>query len=235
MARASHPLGLINAGDPRGAADNTFEVGQVYAKATTFALRWAALYNASIAEACKPNATVESVLSVAKEYVHYRAEAGHLYSLYDMIEKEVNHALELADKHTDPMKMRDAFYEQYEGGRYFNYGLSQANEIVAKGLAVFAMSKGNPRQAILTAVNFGRDTDCLAAVAGGLAGALSGGSSLDQEWIDQVNLATSQDPYTNNYRSIGETADGLYAAFENRMKTLGSYVEMMRQATVVPA
>ena len=31
MGRASHPIGLINAGDPRGAADDTFEVGKVYA------------------------------------------------------------------------------------------------------------------------------------------------------------------------------------------------------------
>ena len=61
MARASHPVGLINAGDPQGAADDSFEVGQVYMKETSFGLRWAALYNASIAEACKPDATVESL------------------------------------------------------------------------------------------------------------------------------------------------------------------------------
>ena len=37
--------------------------------------------------------------------------------------------------------------------------VSQANEIVSKGLAVFAITRGNPKDAILTAVNFGRDTD----------------------------------------------------------------------------
>ena len=136
MARASHPLGLINAGDPKGAADDSFEVGKVYARETAFGLRWAALYNAAIAEACQPNATVESVLEVAKRFVHYRAEAGSLYALYDTIEREVSHALELASKHTDPMAMRDEFYGFYEGGGYFNYGMSQANEVVSKGLAV---------------------------------------------------------------------------------------------------
>lgn len=224
MARASHPLGLINAGDPRGAADDTFEVGKVYAQETAFALRWAALYNAAIAEACKPDATVESVLDTARRFAQYRAEAGSLYARYDTIEREINRALELVAKHTDPMAMRDAFYEFYSGGRYFNYGASQANEIVSKGLAIFALTRGDPKEAILVAVNFGRDTDCLAAVAGGLAGALMGMQAIPEEWIQQVNEATLQDAYTNNRRTIEETADGLFAAYLARRHRLEAYL-----------
>jgi len=227
MARASHPLGLINAGDPRGAADDSFEVGKVYIRETAFGLRWAALYNAAIAEACTPSATVTSVLEVAKQYVHYRAEAGSLYALYDTIEREVDRALELAEQHSDAVEMRDAFYRYYHGGGYLNYGMSQANEIVAKGLAVFALSRGDPKEAVLTAVNFGRDTDCLAAVSAGLAGALSGIEALPAEWVGQVNAATAQDPYTNNRRTIEETADALLEAFVARQRRLAHYLETM--------
>lgn len=229
LSRASHPLGLINAGDPRGAADDTFEVGKVYMKETHFGMRWAALYNASIAAACRPDATVESVLATAREYAKYRAEGGTLYALYDTIEREVNGAIELARKHADDYEaMRAAFYEHYFGGNYFNYGMSQANEIVSKGLAVFALAEGDPKQAILLAVNFGRDTDCLAAVAGGLAGTLSGAGMIPPEWIAQVNEATKQDPYTNNQRTIQETADGIYEAFRARMKRMEEYGKEMR-------
>jgi ADP-ribosylglycohydrolase len=227
MARASHALGLINAGDPQGAADDAFEIGRVYASETAFGLRWAALYDAAVAEACKPQASVESVLEVAQRFVHYRAEAGSLYALYDTIEHELSHALGLARKHTDPTAMRDEFYQTYHGGGYLNYGQSQANEIVAKGLAVFAISKGDPQQAILTSVNFGRDTDCLAAVAGGLAGALSGRGAIPREWIEQVNEATRQDPYTNNRRTIEETAAGLLSAFRARQERMRGYLEVM--------
>jgi ADP-ribosylglycohydrolase len=230
MARASHPLGLINAGDPVGAADDSFEVGKVYARETAFGLRWAALYNAAIAQACKPGATVASVLQVAKEFARYRAEAGSLYALYDTIEREVDRALELAIKHNDPMALRDEFYQFYQGGAYFTYGMSQANEIVAKGLAVFALSQGDPKEAILTAVNFGRDTDCLAAVAGGLAGTLSGIEAIPEEWVDRVNESTIQDPYTNNHRTIEGTADELLAAFLVRCKRLAEYVSAMGDA-----
>ena len=216
MARASHPLGLINACDPEGAANDAMEVGKVYSPETAFALRWAALYDAAIAAACRPDATVESVLAVAKSFTTFRAEAGSLYARYDTVEKEVTRALEIAAKHDDPMRMRDEFWEHYYGGGYYNYGMSQANEIVSKGLAVFAVCEGDPRKAIPAAVNFGRDTDCLAAVAGGLSGALSGIDALPSEWVAQVNDATRRDPYTNNKRTIEETADGLFDAFVAR-------------------
>lgn len=229
MARVSHPLGLINAGDPDSAADDTFEVGKVYAKQTAFALRWAALYNAAIAEACKPTATVDSVLATARNFISCRAEAGSLYARYDTIQHDVNHALDIAARHTDPMAMRDEFYQRYYGGEYFNYSMSQANEIVAKGLAIFAITKGDAKLAITTAVNFGRDTDCLAAIAGGLAGTLSGASNIPADWIAQVNEATRQDPYTNNRRTIEQTADGLLGAFSKRCAKLKAYLCMMEQ------
>jgi ADP-ribosylglycohydrolase len=227
MARASHPIGLINAGDPEAAADDSIEVGKVYSCETAFALRWAAICNGAIAEACKPDANVESVLEMVKRIVRYRVEAGSLYTRYDTIEREVTRALELASKHTDPMAMRDEFYRFYDGGNYFNYGQSQANEIVAKGLAIFAITRGDPKAAILAAVNFGRDTDCLAAVAGGLAGTLSGIQAVPEEWIAQVNEATLQDQVTNNRRTIEETADGLFEAFLARKRRLEEYLRSM--------
>ena len=143
---------------------------------------------------------------------------------------EVSRALELAAKHADLAALREAFHEVYQGGRHVIYGVSQANEIVSKGLAVFAICRGEPREAIVAAVNFGRDTDCLAAVAGGLSGALNGPSALPSEWVQQVNEATRQDPYTNNKRTIEQTADGLLAALRARQERLGEYVARMGEA-----
>lgn len=234
VARSSHPLGLINAGDPQAAADDSFEVGKLYVPETAFALRWAALYNAGIAEACKPNATVATVINTVKRFASYRAETGGLYTgvkvekfAYDTIEKEVNRAFELAEKYNDPEQLREKFNEIFFGGFYQTYGVATANEIVAKGLAIFALHKGDPREAIITAVNFGRDTDCLAAVAGGLSGALSGTSKIPKDWMDQVNKATAQDPYTNSKRSMDETADGLFHAYLTRMEKIRKYMDIM--------
>ncbi|MHB1318852.1 MAG: ADP-ribosylglycohydrolase family protein [Anaerolineae bacterium] len=217
MARASHTLGIINAGDPAAAAADVYDVGLVYAAETTFALRWAALYDAALAEALRPDATLESVLNTARTFAAYRSQKNTPYGGYDRVEQEVESALEIAARHKDPMAMWDDLSAYYNGGNYFVYGQSQANEVVAKGLAIVAASGGKLRPAMIAAVNYGRDTDCLAAVAGGLAGALSGADDLDPAWIAQVNAATKADPYTNSLLDIDETTEGLYRAVRNRI------------------
>ncbi|MBC7237846.1 MAG: ADP-ribosylglycohydrolase family protein [Chloroflexi bacterium] len=227
MARASHTLGIINAGDPAGAAADVYDVGLVYSGEMTFALRWAALYDAAIAEALKPDATVESVLETARAFADYRSQKNTPYGGYDTVRQELERALEIASRYDDPMAMRDEFYSHYFGGRHFVYAMSQANEVVAKGLAIFAVTKGRTRDALLAAVNFGRDTDCLAAVAAGLAGALSGVDQMDPEWIRQVNEATKADPYTNSQRDIDETTEGLYAAVLNKLARERRYLDTM--------
>jgi ADP-ribosylglycohydrolase len=235
MSRSSHPIGLINAGDPGSAADDTYEAGKLYLPETAFGLRWAALYNAAIAESLRPGASVSSVLDTAVRFADYRAEPGPLYKgavdkfAYDRIRWEVDRALEIAEKSADPEDLKRRFNEIFSGGYYVTYGLATASEIVAKGLAVFSHHKGRTRDAIVTAVNFGRDTDCLAATAAGLCGSLTGTAHIPQDWIDQVDAATREDPYTNNRRTIGETADGLYEAFRTRHKKLAEYVRMMAQ------
>ncbi len=228
MARASHSIGLINAGDPRAAADDTFEVGKVYCRETHFALRWAALYNAGIAAACLPGATVESVLEVVRSFATYRAEGAKLYARYDTVRADVDRALGLAAQASSWADLRNRFDAVYFGGGWYNYGMAQANEIVAKGLALFALTRGDAKAAIVAAVNFGRDTDCLAAVAGGLSGALRGARALPKAWITQVNRATKRDPYTNNRRSIEQTADGLLRAFRARQSRLAGWSRKMR-------
>ena len=227
-ARSAHPLGLVNACDPPGAADEVFEVCQMFFARTAPTIRWAALYCAAIAEACRDGATVDSVLRVAREYAGYRAEEGEMFSCYDRVAGEVDRALDIAKRHTEYEALRDEFYRHYFGGYHVIYGQSQANEVLAKGLALFAFTKGDPKQAILYAVNFGRDTDCLAAVAGGLAGALSGWESLPPEWLRQVDEATAADPHTNNKRTIDETVDGLYGALVARLEAKEAHAAEVR-------
>jgi ADP-ribosylglycohydrolase len=236
MARVSHPLGLVNAGDPAGAADDSFEVGKLYMREFDFGLRWAALYNAGIAEACRPGATVASVIETIRRFANYRAETGSLYKggaekwAYDTIARDVERAFDLGHRCRSADELREKFEEIFFGGFYLTYGLAQAHEIVSKGLALFALHQGDPRESIISATNFGRDTDCLAAIAGGLCGALSGASTIPREWIEQVNAATKKDPYTNSHLTIEETADGLYEAFLSRQKRLVEYLQLMRTA-----
>jgi ADP-ribosylglycohydrolase len=92
------------------------------------------------------------------------------------------------------------------------------------------MCKGNLKEAMISGVNMGRDTDCLAATASGISGALTGASSVPQEWLKQVDYATTKIPVTNSRRTVKETADGLYEAYRARLSKMQTYAMEMEKA-----
>jgi ADP-ribosylglycohydrolase len=119
--------------------------------------------------------------------------------------------------------MRDDLHQYYTAKDAY-YDQSRAHETASKALAIFAVERGDVRRSIIAAVNFGRDTDCLAAAAGGLAGALQGIDRVPADWISKVEEVTKANPYTNSQLTMKQTADGMYAAFKNRIAKMKKYV-----------
>ena len=222
FARSCHPVGLINAGDPEGALADVFEVGQLYQTTNSRGLQWAAVTAMSIAAATKPGATVDSVLGVLHDGVPG-------WTMKTEILREIDRGLKRTASCKDFREMRTVFDSMYSGAG-MAYAEAYANEIVTKGICVFSMVKGNLKDAIIAAVNMGRDTDCLAAVAGGISGALSGGASLPEEWIKQLDYATTLNRFTNSQRTLRQSSDGLYDAFRARLNRMKSYATEMESA-----
>ena len=94
-------------------------------------------------------------------------------------------------------------------------------------MCIFQMVKGNTAEAVIAGVNMGRDTDCVAAVAAGITGALGGTESIPRRWIDQLEKATQLNPHTNTRRTMVENADGVYNAYCNRLRREMAFAEMM--------
>jgi len=214
MARSCHPIGLINAGDVAGAIQDVYEVGQLYQTAYSRGLHWAAVTAMAIAAATRPDATVDSVIGTIMD----NAERS--------VAREIDRALKRTASARDFRELRQIFASMY-GGHGIPYAAAYANEVVTKGVCVFRMTKGNLKDTIIAAVNMGRDTDCLAAVSAGIAGALTGSASLPEEWIKQVDYATTLNKYTNSQRTLREHADGLYNAFKARLRRMKAYAEQM--------
>ena len=217
MARSCHPLGLINAGDVAGAIQDVREVGQLYQTANSRGIRWAEVTAIGIAAATSPGATVESVL----EAILTHADRG--------VAGEIRRGLKLTADCRDFRDMRTRFDAVYSG-QGIAYAQSYANEVVTKAVCVFRMVLGNTFEALKAAVNMGRDTDCLASVAGGLCGALSGAGSIPAEMIRQVDQATALNKFTNSKRTLRETSDGLHQALRARLKRLRAYADRMETA-----
>ncbi|HPQ16682.1 MAG TPA: ADP-ribosylglycohydrolase family protein [Bryobacteraceae bacterium] len=167
-----------------------------------------------VAGATRPDATVDSVIGTIMD----NAERS--------VAREIDRALKRTASARDFRELRQIFASMY-GGHGIPYAAAYANEVVTKGVCVFRMTKGNLKDTIIAAVNMGRDTDCLAAVSAGIAGALTGSASLPEEWIKQVDYATTLNKYTNSQRTLREHADGLYNAFKARLRRMKAYAEQM--------
>lgn len=214
MARASHPIGLINACDPEGAFRDALDVGRLIFAPHDIGLVWAGVLDAAIAAAMRPDATVDSVIATALSFAT------------DPMKREIERGLEIVKRAGSFERAREEFYKIYTGAG-IPYAMSTASETVTKAIALFWLAQGDAKTGILYGVNIGRDTDCQAAMAGGLAGALSGIGAVPQEWVDQVDKATFANPYTNMQVTIKEHADGIYAALQNRARKMRELADLL--------
>jgi ADP-ribosyl-[dinitrogen reductase] hydrolase len=78
-----------------------------------------------------------------------------------------------------------------------------------------ALTAESPEEAIVTAVNRGGDTDTIGAIAGAIAGARFGASSLPNRWLDEIDdrdeleqIATAIAAHPHGTRSNSEFSEG---------------------------
>jgi ADP-ribosylglycohydrolase len=174
------PMGIINAGNPRQAALETYEVAGLIHH--NFARDGACSMAAAVAEAFSPGASVESILKAAVEYLPPRSAE----IMRSFIEKTLALAYETG--------AYTSFRERYYAG-YILPGIAMpdARETVPVTLALFYLAKGDPKQTILYGANFGRDADTIASMAGALSGALYGASALSVEWVEKIRAGGRRD------------------------------------------
>jgi ADP-ribosylglycohydrolase len=226
LARSCHPIGLINAGDVPSAIADVHEVGQLYNVAGSRGIRWAEVTVASIAAATTPGATVDAVLGAVFDHCD---RAGTRWGKEVGVRQELERGLKMSNDCRDFRDLRVKMDTAY-AGRGIPYASSFANEVVTKAICIFKMTGGDTWEAIRSAVNMGRDTDCLAAVAGGISGALSGARSIPEDRLAQVDRATSLNEHTCAKKAVRETADGLFDAYRARLERLRGFVDTMSRA-----
>ncbi|HEY5586326.1 MAG TPA: ADP-ribosylglycohydrolase family protein [Ruminiclostridium sp.] len=207
------PIGMVNACNPEQAAQDAFELGRlkdVRGVKGNYSLEVCAGLAAAEAEALKTDATVDSVISTALSY------------LSDVPRAEVEMGISWAKNVNSWKDLRPLYQEKYNG-----HSISDAVEVLSSGLACFYMAHGQPREAILYAVNLGRDTDCKAYVAGGLAGSLKGIESVPEEWVKTIEQEVVNDIYTVSTSTARKTAEGIYKAAINTLNKAKQTVSMV--------
>jgi len=222
------PLGLIHPADPKAAFAAAFELAYLtdgYAKES------AAISAAAVAAAMRPGATVESLIEEAlSAAAWYRREGplwGETIRTFEWARFEgrpnqelIAAALAVAKRYGDVFAIRRELYELL---RVSPVG-SEAGQTLAVALAMLMAADGDYRQTVIGAVNYGRDNDSYAAVAGAIAGALRGAGAVPREWAETVRLAN---PEPDIREVAGDLTSLVLAHHQERRRNVADVEELL--------
>ncbi|MER7621406.1 ADP-ribosylglycohydrolase family protein [Streptomyces sp. NPDC126503] len=185
------PVGLVNAAHPAAAYAEALDVAGAHQ--SSYGREAAGVFAAAVAAACAPGATprtvVETALSLAKDGTRAAIEA----------------VAEAADRHRDfesalvPLRAAVAPFDSV-GPDYRTPSLGarrpsrlHAIEELPIALGMLLVGEGDYRRTVLGAVNYGRDCDSIATMAGAIAGALHGEPAVPADWAKEVAEASRLD------------------------------------------
>ncbi|MGX1541898.1 ADP-ribosylglycohydrolase family protein [Streptomyces adustus] len=183
------PVGLVNAANPAAAYQEALDIAGAHQ--SSYGREAAGVFAAAVAAAAAPGATPDSVvaacLSLAKDGTRAAIEA----------------VCETATRYTEfesalgPLRAAVAPFDTV-GPDYRAPSLAarrpsrlHAIEELPVALGMVVLSAGDYRTAVLGSVNYGRDCDSIATMAGAVAGAL--GSPVPEDWAKTVAEASRLD------------------------------------------
>ncbi|MEU3981796.1 ADP-ribosylglycohydrolase family protein [Streptomyces sp. NPDC026672] len=183
------PVGLVNAGNPAAAYAEALDVAGAHQ--SSYGREAAGVFAAAVAAAASPGATPESVVAVCLDL----AKDGTRAAIEKVCEVAARHgefesAIGPVREAVAPYDTVGPDYRAPSLGARRPSRLHSIEELpVALGMLLIA--GGDHRRAVLGSVNYGRDCDSIATMAGALAGAL--GSPVPEDWAKTVAEASRLD------------------------------------------
>jgi ADP-ribosylglycohydrolase len=188
------PVGIANAGSPDTAYAEAIDMAGAHQ--SSYGREAAGVFAAAVAHAITPGASIESVidtvLRLAKDGTHRAIEAVVAVARTQKDAATAGPALRAAIEPFDTVgpDYRAPSLDARRPSR------TKAIEELPIALGLLVAARGDYRSAVLAAVNYGRDSDSIASMAGAIAGALSGRSGVPAEWVDAVSTASRIDLVT---------------------------------------
>ena len=219
------PVGIVNAGDPSGAYAEAIELAGAHQ--SSYGREAAGVMAAAVAAALAPGATIDSVVEWTLRLAHDGTRAA-ISAVADAARR-----VDLGGDYVTPLRAAMAPYDTV-GEQYRQPDLGarrpsrlHAIEELPLALGCVLAAKGDYRDAVLAAVNYGRDADSIAGMAGAVAGALGGAEAVPREWTSAVSEASRIDlfEHADGLAQLAVTlAERQVAAARDRFEALGSLV-----------
>jgi ADP-ribosylglycohydrolase len=185
------PVGLVNAANPHTAYAEALDVAGAHQ--SSYGREAAGVFAAAVAAACTPHATPASVidtcLALAKDGTRSAIEA--VAEAASSV-RDFESAIPVLRAAVTPFDTVGPDYRAPSLGARRPSRLHSIEELpVALGMLLVA--DGAYRPSVLGSVNYGRDCDSIATMAGAISGALDGGRGIPADWSKQVAEASRLD------------------------------------------
>jgi ADP-ribosylglycohydrolase len=202
------PVGLVNAGNARAAAEQAYAVASlIHVGEVDFCQDAAAAVAAAVAAGLRSGTTVGDACRDALSAVRPVSGA----RMRDLI----GEAVTLARDASGYDEFRERYHAQFERSIFCD---SRETVPAAFGLAVLA--DGRLPDAVEYAANFGRDTDTIASMTGAICGAVTQADAIPRTWSDALGPAA-----LSSARALAADLAGL---------ARGMMAERTRRAGAVP-
>ncbi len=217
---ANSPLGLVCPCDPQTAFQLSYQLDFI---SDGYARYSSAIAAAAVAAAFRPGIDVAAVIGEALSAARAHRREGKLtrqWKWYEHVfrlnERLIEAAVEIAGRYNDILAVRAEFYERLNAGPLG----SEAAQSLAVALGMLVAAKGDLAQTIIGCVNYGRDNDSYACIAGSIAGALGGTSAIPHDWRAGVERANPEIDFQLN-------ASNLAAVVTRRQERLRKTVDQV--------
>jgi ADP-ribosylglycohydrolase len=174
LAMRTAPFGIAAAGDPRLAADLAARDGAVSHAGEGIYGGQAVAAAVAVAMAGAP---LDEILRAATGVVPAESWTANAIAT----------GVKIGSSSADVWSALEPLHSSLACGRYFWPDI--APEAVGLAFGIVAAARGNFTDAVTGAVNIGRDTDTIAAIAGAVCGAMQGESALPERWRGRVSSA----------------------------------------------
>lgn len=219
------PVGLANAGDHRGAYAEAIDL--TGAHQSSYGREAAGVFAAMVAASVAPGATLDDVVAAALDVAH-DGTAAALRAVVDGVsgwseppttDDEERRLARLVRELVAPYDSVGPEYRQMSMDARRPSRTKSIEELpVALGLLL--AHRGDYRGSVLAAVNYGRDADSIAVMAGAVAAGLGGPGVVPAEWLDEVESASKMDVRETGRLMASAAADILRADRERALSRL---------------
>ncbi|AXB42315.1 ADP-ribosylglycohydrolase family protein [Amycolatopsis albispora] len=210
------PVGIANAGDPRGAYAEAIDL--TGAHQSSYGREAAGVVAAMVAASVAPGAGVGDVVAAALDVAH-DGTAAALRAVVDTFgewekapstDDEERALARLVRETVAPFDSVGPEYRQMSMDARRPSRTKSIEELPA-ALAFVLAHHGDYRGAVLAAVNYGRDADSIATMAGAICAGLGGSAAVPGEWLDAVSEASRMDIIETGRLMASAAADILRA------------------------